>query len=236
MTLSPLAVLEDAADNTTALTSLDGKKIAVALNGRTLKAGHWNSVFLPFALDADQIAASFGADAVVKTLDSYSNNGTNVTIGFTTVTTMEAGKPYIVFIPEDENIVNPIFMSATINPVSSSVTKGDAQFCGVYSPMNLGKSLYRLFLQNDKFYYPNETGATINAFRGYFALTNPVPEVASAKIIIDWGDEETTAIASMEDGRSLKEDVWYTLQGVKLDSKPTEKGIYIYNGKKVAIK
>ena len=28
---------------------------------------------------------------------------------------------------------------------------------------------------------------------------------------------------------------WYTLNGVKLDSAPTQKGIYIFNGKKVAV-
>jgi hypothetical protein len=30
-----------------------------------------------------------------------------------------------------------------------------------------------------------------------------------------------------------KADAWYTLDGRKLDSKPTQKGVYIYKGKKV---
>jgi len=29
---------------------------------------------------------------------------------------------------------------------------------------------------------------------------------------------------------------WYTVQGYKLDNKPTRKGVYIYNGKKQVIK
>ena len=33
-----------------------------------------------------------------------------------------------------------------------------------------------------------------------------------------------------EDGK------WYTVSGVQLPSKPTNKGIYIYNGKKIIIK
>ena len=32
------------------------------------------------------------------------------------------------------------------------------------------------------------------------------------------------------------DDAWYTLNGMKLESKPTEKGVYIYNGRKVVIK
>jgi len=31
-------------------------------------------------------------------------------------------------------------------------------------------------------------------------------------------------------------DNWYTLDGLKLNGKPTQKGLYINNGKKVAIK
>ena len=31
-------------------------------------------------------------------------------------------------------------------------------------------------------------------------------------------------------------DAWYTLDGRKLDSKPTRKGLYIHGGRKVVIK
>ena len=33
-----------------------------------------------------------------------------------------------------------------------------------------------------------------------------------------------------------KSDEWYDLQGRKLEGKPTQKGIYINNGKKVVVK
>lgn len=36
--------------------------------------------------------------------------------------------------------------------------------------------------------------------------------------------------ADYEDG------VWYTVGGIKLPQKPTRKGLYIYNGKKVVVK
>ena len=45
-----------------------------------------------------------------------------------------------------------------------------------------------------------------------------------------------TGIESMEDVRSQMEDVYYTIDGRKLDSKPTQRGIYIVNGKKVVMK
>ena len=51
------------------------------------------------------------------------------------------------------------------------------------------------------------------------------------------GEEDiATEIDSMEDGGSqMEEDVWCTLSGVKLNGKPSEKGVYLVNGKKVVI-
>ena len=49
-------------------------------------------------------------------------------------------------------------------------------------------------------------------------------------------DGETTSLASMEDVRCKMEDVWYTLDGRKLQGKPTVKGLYIHNGKTIMIK
>lgn len=47
---------------------------------------------------------------------------------------------------------------------------------------------------------------------------------------------ETTGISLMEDGRSKMEDGWYSLDGLKLEGKPTKKGLYIRGKKKVVIK
>ena len=234
-----LQLEDDSNDNWNTIVNFYNHTCIVTLNGRTLKAGHWNTLYLPFDLSATQIETIFGAGTVVRTLNSYSNDGTNVTITFANVKDITAGTPYIVFIPEGENIVNPVFSNVTIKNVSQNVcvTKGDAKFWGTYNKTNIGFfGNTALFLQNDMFYHPIGYPSTeVNAFRCYFVLDNPVPDTASANIIIDWGDEETTGIASMEDGRSQKEDVWYDLNGRKLDSKPTTKGIYIVNGKKVAI-
>ena len=50
---------------------------------------------------------------------------------------------------------------------------------------------------------------------------------------------ETTAIGTLDTKTgelSFDSESWYTLDGVRLSSKPSTKGIYINNGKKVAIK
>ncbi len=59
-----------------------------------------------------------------------------------------------------------------------------------------------------------------------------------AKIVLNFGDEEATGIkngqCSMVSGQSAA--AWYTLDGRQMSSEPTVRGIYVRNGKKVAIK
>ena len=101
-----------------------------------------------------------------------------------------------------------------------------------------------LFLgENNTLYYP-KSGATIGAQRGYFKLTGiTAGEKADGArtIVLDFGDGETTGIIEAGANSQLSTfnsqlSVWYTLDGLRLASKPTQKGIYINNGKKVVIK
>ena len=58
---------------------------------------------------------------------------------------------------------------------------------------------------------------------------------ANGKYLVEV-DEETTGIATMSDVRRKMSDVWYTLDGRKLNSQPTHAGIYISNGRKIVVK
>ena len=53
-------------------------------------------------------------------------------------------------------------------------------------------------------------------------------------ISIVFGDG-TTGIEAIDNGQ-LTIDNWYDLNGRRLDGKPTKKGVYIQNGKKVVVK
>ena len=83
---------------------------------------------------------------------------------------------------------------------------------------------------------------TIGAFHAYFRLDGITAGDVNAGIKafnLDFGDEEiTTGIISINgSGFNINgSDAWYTLDGRKLDGKPTTKGLYINNGRKVMIK
>ena len=57
---------------------------------------------------------------------------------------------------------------------------------------------------------------------------------ATRSLCIGYGDEDTTSIDEVR--WQMADGEWYDLQGRRLDSKPTQKGLYINNGKKIVIK
>ena len=47
---------------------------------------------------------------------------------------------------------------------------------------------------------------------------------------------DATGIISIDNLPAIDNGVWHTLNGVRLNGKPTKAGVYIVNGKKVVIK
>ena len=105
--------------------------------------------------------------------------------------------------------------AATDAPVSNSITAG-------YS--------YALF--DGEFLKIDDSTLSIPAHR--CILTLDEPNSAPRLSIVDGtqtgiGHTETTEITE-------RAGAWYSLDGRKFDGKPTQKGLYIYNGKKYVIK
>ena len=93
-------------------------------------------------------------------------------------------------------------------------------------------------------YYPN-TSMSINAFRSIFRLKDgliagePTSVQGINQFVLNFDGDETTAIHVIDNEPNTSGnyvDTWFTLDGQKLYSKPTRKGIYIQNGKKYIVK
>ena len=232
----------------------------VTIDGRTLfKDNSWNTLCLPFDMTAAQVTAQLAPSALME-LDvegTYTDaNGDHQTgfddgilyLYFKNATAIEAGKPYIIKWASSENFT-PDFSSVTINsynPETVTSDDGNVSFIGNYDPVTLGagdkSSLY--LGSGNKLYYPN-AARPINSFRAYFQLNNditagtPQPEQQQVRaFVLNFGDDgETTGIVGVEHGiLNIEHSAgtgWYDLSGRKLDGQPTQKGIYIYKGKKV---
>ena len=224
-----------------------GKK--VILHGRRFyQDGEWNTICLPFNL---ALEGSF-AGATLMELDladdgTYTHatglDGSTLYLNFKTATSITAGTPYIIKWGEPEGaasgylgtaIDSPIFANVNIsNSTSTEVSFTGGKFKGTYSPVPFtanDKSILFLGAEN-KLYYPDGTSTTINAFRAYFQLNDPV---AVKEFRLNFGEDDVVnevneVIASLE----VNDNSWYDLQGRKLNGKPAQKGLYIVNGKKV---
>ena len=243
------------ADNATNdVDAINGYFANVTLADRTLyKDGAWNTLCLPFDVT---LSGSVLDGAVVKTLSSsdYDNETGTLTLNFTdNLTEIEAGKPYIVKWDGDgtQNIVSPIFGGVTISSTSATTeTDGSdwVDFVGTYSPTVIyedGSEKHNLYLgSSNTLYYPTRTGFEVNACRAYFVLKNGLtagepstPQQAPARaFVLNFGDGEPSAISTLRADTASAADGIYTLDGRRLTGKPTAKGLYIVNGKKIIIK
>ena len=257
--------LADGSDNGETLYTYNRRQAAsVTLTGRTLyKDGKWNTLCLPFEVKdftgtplAGATVMELGnSDACTTGFDAATGT---LTLDFVEANKIEAGHAYIVkwSATTPNYIENPVFNGVTIaneSPADQAVVSSDGYvtFVGTYSPMAFtaaDKSI--LFLgSNNKLYYPQpSTGSTlrIGAQRAYFQLNNGLtcgepanPGQGGGSVrafVLNFGDEETGILSTTNFTNSTNSDAWYSLDGRKLNGKPTTKGLYINNGCKVVIK
>lgn len=243
--------LADNADNSTTLASLpQGEPLTVQLGGRTLyKDGAWNTLCLPFDLHSLTGTPLEGATVMRLNVASKSSgvyrtrfdesDGT-LNLYFSSVTgNLEAGVPYIVkWETTGTDIIAPVFNGVFITATTpQTVASNDKKvsFMGTYDYIAFDtddRSILYMGTENT-LYWP-KSGASIGAFRAYFQLTDP--NVNASAIVLNFGDGETTGIGSIDNGElRIDNDDWYSLDGRRLNAKPTQRGIYIHNGKKVLV-
>ena len=244
----PAVVLANTGDNTAALETHNQYGISVALNDRTIYLdGDWNTLCVPFELSLNR----FGLEA--RTLTAASIEGTTLNLTFSApVDTLEAGVPYIIKAVEKQtgyvsgplyDLVNPVFHNVVIDKTTHNCVfgSGDTQvsFMGTYKSTTFDAEDKSILLMGggNALYYPT-TGAGIGAQRAYFKIGDGAQLARRLTAFnIDFGDDEATGIISTTNyTNDTNSDAWFTLDGRKLSGKPSVKGVYVNNGRKVIIK
>ena len=215
---------------------------------RTIKANEWSTLVLPFNMTEAQVKEALGSDVQLAEFEDYEaeytgDDVTGLTVNFVATNLSDgfyANYPYLVKTSKD---ITEFFVTATIDPdeedAVAEFTNGKTgpkkevygKLIGTY---HAGDAIPAdgLFLSGNKFWY--SAGATkIKAFRAYFMLNEVLSGVAEAKVRF-MVDEDAAAIEGITP--DMENGVWYTLDGRQLNGKPTEKGVYIVDGKKVLIK
>ena len=179
-------------------------------------------------------------------IDSGENaSAYTATFGDDVITLHKLGK----MIPKEKAVIivgedNSISMSRDDVSAAEYSVNNDLQGVDVPTPLttltsNDAPTLYMLSNKNNHFGFHEYGGTNVPARKAYFTIS-----ANNARPFSMVFEDETTGINDHE--YHELSGAWYTLDGRKLDDKPTEKGIYIVrsaegrlqgkNGKKVAIK
>lgn len=196
----------------------------------------WNTLCLPFDVDANKVATAF-AGAEIREIDP--NKCTVNTIQFVPATEIKAGVPYIIKWNENvaeakpfEETFEGVMLVAEPKPVT--INNNDIKFTGFYNKTtadNLGESVAAIGAENKLF---KVTSGEMKGFRAAFVLKSNTP-ASVIKLVIDGiatGIEDLVIDGVKANGRV------YNLNGqfVGNSLNGLQPGLYIQNGKKIVVK
>lgn len=208
---------------------------------RTLNAGEWSTICLPFDMDEKQVKAAFGEDVQLATFKSWSsqktgNNVESINVVFEEETEIDARWPYVIKVssPVSSFSVENVCLNVEDQPKTEVGKKSKGTlgtFTGNFLPMNIPAN--SLFLSGNKFYY--SAGKTkMKALRAYFTFQDILAEVTNANTRIAFSFDDATDVKELKNSRTEELMSYYNLNGQRV-SQP-KKGLYVRGGKKVIIK
>ena len=247
------------------LASYNGKAMPVTIdftarNGRNLggernwEANYWNTLVLPFDITVANLSKALGY-AIVNVIDPTRTEVSGTGSKFYGKLTMKgandkeyipANTPFMVKTADDITGIVDFGIQTIVAPTNLTVVAGaNVEFTGTYTAKSVSKvdnaAIWFLMGNYTNWAYIKSTSEAswgIVPFEAYIKLPEN-SQVGSIKFFFEEEDGTVTAIESVdaEDAESAESaaEGWYTINGIKLNAKPTQKGIYIFNGKKVAI-
>ena len=218
----------------------------------------WETIVLPF--DVATILNATAQEIVPYAIwDESSSLRTfwlyNLTAsGWQAANSIKANTPYIISMPNNENydasynitgniqfIGNNVQIKASDN--LSAVQSGNKSFVPNYQYQETSSSIYALNVNNhwNTNTSPEAEGSTfirsLRAVRPFEAYLTVEGGTSAPNYIPVFGDGMPTGIdAKLMNSEGVNSEKWYSLDGRKLQGKPTTKGLYIVNGRKVVVK
>ena len=211
----------------------------------------WETIALPFTVqtithEQRGVIAPFGntASNTHFWLRRLTSNGLQA------VPTIEANTAYLISMPNSEEYVAEYNLPGRVTfsaenatvPMTEIVKDESADYVMTPCFTNAAakQGIYVLNVGEQRSGYPEGSIFESNyravlPFQAYVEHkgSNPAPPYF---IVGDLGGDTTGIDATLMNSERVNSEAWYTLDGRKLQGKPTQKGVYITNGKKVIIK
>ena len=218
-----------------------GKTISVTLDRNISRTEAWFAMVLPFPTTMTDLVEKFGY-CVVNVLDESNMDASKVKFKLA-FGDIAANQPFLIKL--GTAISAPVDFGAkaityAVDPVRTDVAGN--KFHGVFKkPTTLtvsdpADSHYWMMISKDDKFKKVVADQEVTPINCYLE-TAQVLDAFAPSIFVEDMDGSVTAINVVnDDAMQQKAEGWYNLNGVKLQGVPTEKGVYINNGKKVVIK
>ena len=175
-------------------------------------------------------------------------------LGWKAETSIAANTPYLIGMPNNEmydpsyNVTGKIqFVGANVQVKTSDNLvvgkKGQKKLVPNYQNQSQNVSIWALNVNNE---ISTNTESTLvegsafvqdmRAMHPFEAYLTATGSAASNRVISVFENGEATGIMNIPIRQDIANDVWYTIDGRKLQKAPTADGVYIRNGKKVVLK
>ena len=256
LTVKEMATVTLDEESTTVPTAITEPVIAKVK--RSIKAGQWSTICLPFAMTSDQLTEAFGDGVELAEFTGYEVEDGNyaepsgITLQFTKLAETAgtvANNPYLIKVTNaityDEGFT---VKNVTLNPdknktrVFKTITDEDYNDYTINFIGNLAKTkllINSFFISEGKFYKVTTSDKYTKGFRACFRLSNNIAPTFAKPMGIDI-DGETTGIIEIKANERTLTDGVYTINGQyigrNVDFNTLPKGVYIINGQKKIVK
>ena len=175
----------------------------------------YSTICLPFNLTTLEGTPYQGASVLELTSSSSSNeDGDNrVFLNFEEVTSIEAGKPYLIQLPKGKQLQSEEIFTDVTCPVLSGINAcggldvncgNDITFHGIMNPSPITVNENTLFLTADNRLVTlyGQNSVNINGLRGYFTVSGGMAK--TAEFVLNLPEKVTTSIPMVNIADSLK--------------------------------
>ena len=260
-TTEPNAVVLADGEDLSALSAYTGQTVAVTYS-RSFTTDKASTVCVPFAFDVTSTSGTFYTFTGI----TMSGNTYIADMTESVSTTLTANTPYVFMpsATGDVDFSGTYAIPATLT--AGETTSGDWTFLGTYTTVSWTEAptdIYGFSAQNVdaqgisqgefvkvgeyvrvkpmrcylKYKNGTEDYAGARGMNRAAANDEPLPETIKVRLISANG--EVTGIGTLQTKTgevTLDGEAWYSIDGRRIVSKPSTKGIYVNNGKKVVIK
>lgn len=218
----------------------DVENATIEFNSFAMDAKKWYAMVLPFDVTMMELINAFGGYVAVDVLDQTNTDNSRVYFELNGAT-VPAHTPFLIKLFAEKNLNTVKFekdggftVEATANANTTVTDAADNEFIGTYAGKKFNgdnTNCWIVSLNSGKV-QPASATATVYPLGAYIKTAT-----ANARFFVEENDGTVTEIERINaDGSLVEAGGWYTVNGMKLDKAPVEKGVYVKDGKKVVIK